>query len=291
MPALAPISAAVGDGAPNRPLDVAVVQDLLNRWPDGRARLPVDGMMSPLVLARIAQFQADVGGSAVPDRQVTPRGRTLALLVQMASPSALPAAAPVGAGVLACLDPARFARSFRTALQTAAPGLEALLAAVCRDAGITDLRSAAYMLATALHETAGTCAPVAEAGRGAGRDYGTPQSYTDRRGKTVQQIYYGRGYVQLTWLANYLKIGQAIGLGDGLAIDPDRALQPDIAYLALSRGMRDGLFSGRKLGEFITGANCDYPGARQVVNAMDAADAIAANAVTIEQLLRVATHH
>ena len=48
MSTLALIVAPVGDGAPNRPLDVAVVEDLLNRWPDGRPKLPVDGLATPL---------------------------------------------------------------------------------------------------------------------------------------------------------------------------------------------------------------------------------------------------
>src|SRR5689334_14433111 len=55
----------------------------------------------------------------------------------------------------------------------------------------TDRRWLAYMLATAKWETANTMKPVEEIGKGRGRAYGVP--------KANGQIYYGRGYVQLTW--------------------------------------------------------------------------------------------
>ncbi len=285
---LALISGPVGDGAPNRPLDVAVVQDLLNRWPDGRPKLPVDGVASPLLFARIALFQTEVAQQGVADRQIRPGSRTFQLLQQMATPSLAPAEGADGAGVLGRIDRTALARALRTTFEMAASGLESFLAALCQDSDITDVRWAAYMTATTMFETAGTFRPIEEYGRGQGHEYGNPQPYTDRRGQTVQNIYYGRGYCQLTWLGNYLRLGQALGLGDTLAVTPDRAMEPDIAYQILSRGMREGLFTGHRLGEFISGSVCDYVQARRIVNALDAAGPIAARAATIEQLLRAA---
>ncbi len=285
MTTLAFLSAPVGDGAPNRPLDVAVVQDLLDRWPDGRPKLPVDGIATPLLFARIGLFQQEVAGQRLPDRQIRPASRAFQLLQQMASPSL---AQPDASDVLGRLDRAALARAIRSTFAIAAPGLDAFLAELCGDTAIRDLRWGAYMLATTMYETATSFRPVEEAGRGAGHDYGTPQPFTDRRGVTVQNIYYGRGYVQLTWLANYLRIGRALGMGDALAANPDTVMQPPIAYRVLSSGMRDGLFTGRRLAEFIHGGTCDYLDARKVVNALDTAPAIAANATTIEQLLRAA---
>jgi putative chitinase len=61
-----------------------------------------------------------------------------------------------------------------------------------------DFRWTAYCLATAYHETAHTMLPIAEYGRGKGKAYGEPIN-----GK----VYYGRGYVQLTWIKNYEKMG------------------------------------------------------------------------------------
>ena len=283
---LAFISAPVGDGAPNRPLDVAIVQDLLDRWPDGRPKLPIDGVPTPLLFARIALFQAEVAGQRDADRQIRPGSRTFQLLQQMATPSVAPASE--GADLLGRLDRTVLARALRTTFAIAAPGLDAFLSSLCADSDVTDLRWAAYMLATTLYETATTFRPVEESGRGSGRDYGAPQPFTDRRGVTVQNVYYGRGYVQLTWLANYLKLSRALGMGDTLAANPDSVLQPAIAYRVLSCGMRDGLFTGHKMADFISGSNCDYVRARQVVNALDAAPAIGANATTIEQLIRAA---
>ncbi len=59
------------------------------------------------------------------------------------------------------------------------------------------------MLATAYWETAQTMEPIEEYGKGAGRPYGEPDPATE-------QTYYGRGYVQLTWLPNYEKASKEI---------------------------------------------------------------------------------
>lgn len=55
--------------------------------------------------------------------------------------------------------------------------------------------------------------------------------------------YFGRGYVQLTWRENYLRLGQEIGLGDQLVVNPDKVLEPDIAAHICVVGMFKGLFS------------------------------------------------
>jgi hypothetical protein len=290
MTMFALISGPVGDSAPNAPLDVAIVQDLLNRWPDGRPKLQVDGIFTPLLSARIALFQGEVVGMSAPDRRVAPGGQTLALLMRMATPAWNAPRPDRNRASLATIDRATLARALRIAFDAAAPGLEALLDALCADAAITDLRWAAYMLATARHETAGTFLPVEEVGRGAGHDYGAPQPFTDRQGRISSRVYFGRGYVQLTWQDNYLRLGRALGLGDALAADPDRALDPAIAYRVMSCGMREGLFTGQRLSFFIGPSGCDYVGARLVVNATDHAQRIADAAATMESLLRAALH-
>jgi len=101
----------------------------------------------------------------------------------------------------------------------------------------------------------------------------------------------GRGYVQLTWLANYLAIGRALGLGEQLAIEPDQVLRPALAYRILSHGLRHGSFCGGRhtLASFIQGAACDYVQARRLVDRLDKAVEIAANAALLEDLLRVAS--
>ncbi|TOE35570.1 hypothetical protein CGJ43_25525, partial [Vibrio parahaemolyticus] len=65
------------------------------------------------------------------------------------------------------------------------------------------LQYLAYVLATTYHETGHTMKPIEEWGKGQGRPYGEPDPETG-------QTYYGRGYVQLTWLANYIKAKAAV---------------------------------------------------------------------------------
>lgn len=96
--------------------------------------------------------------------------------------------------------------------------------------GLSNLHHLAYMLATTYHETDRAMQPVEEYGRGSGKKYGS---------------YYGRGFVQLTWLRNYQLFGKRLGLD--LENDPDLALRMDVAVDILFDGMMYGLFTGKKL--------------------------------------------
>lgn len=151
-------------------------------------------------------------------------------------------------------------------------GIEALLAA-------TDglpITHRAYLLATAMHETADTMQPIAEYGKGKGKPYGKPGKYG--------QPQYGRGYVQLTWDANYEKADKALGLNGALLKDFNLAMQPTIAAQILVRGCCEGWFTGKKLSDYLPG---DYRGARRVVNGLDKADLIAGYARKFEAALRL----
>jgi putative chitinase len=157
-------------------------------------------------------------------------------------------------------------------------GLEALLdAAAAR--GLVDRRRLAYVLATSFHETAGAMAPVREAGRGRGRAYGRPDPQTGL-------VYYGRGHVQITWKANYARLGARLGLD--LARAPDLALEPKIAADILILGMVEGLFTGRSLETFLGPEKDDWVGARRVVNGLDRADLVAGYARAFDAALAAA---
>lgn len=156
-------------------------------------------------------------------------------------------------------------------------GLIQLLNFIETDADINDVRWKAYMLATVRHECAGEWAPVREYGLGRNRPYGEPIN-----GK----VYYGRGYVQLTWIKNYSHIGAAIGYGMDLVNDPDLVLKPNIAYAIMSYGMQKGLFTGVGLKNFINDSGCDYVSARKIINGTDQAQKIADYATQFEGLLR-----
>lgn len=164
--------------------------------------------------------------------------------------------------------------------------IERLLSAIEADAAVSDVRWAAYMLATVKHECADRWQPVEEYGKGAGRPYGEPVTVVSADGQSHANTYYGRGYVQITWKDNYARLGKAIGVNDQLVIAPEKALDPSIAYRIMSEGMRRGLFTGRKLGDYINDQRCDYRQARQIINGLDQADRIAAYSNTLETILR-----
>ena len=69
--------------------------------------------------------------------------------------------------------------------------------------------------------------------------------------------------------------------------DPEQALRPQIAYGIMSVGMRKGLFTGKKLSDYISrGGGCDYKQARRIINGLDRASLIADYAATLEDILR-----
>ena len=171
------------------------------------------------------------------------------------------------------MDRAKFFASVRARLfggaltQAQVDGLSLILDE-CAARAVVDARQIAYVLATAYHETGRRMQPLREIGRGAGRPYGAPDPRTGL-------VYYGRGFVQITWKANYARLGARLGVD--LASEPDRALDPKIAAAILVVGMGEGLFTGRRLADAF-GARTDWVGARRIVNGLDRAAAIAAHA-------------
>ena len=163
-------------------------------------------------------------------------------------------------------------------------GMEALLSAAEGDTQITELRWLAYMLATVKHECADRWQPIEEFGKGQGYKYGKPVTVTDSSGKQYTNVYYGRGYVQLTWDYNYRAMGQK--LGNRLLYEPSLALDPEVAYQIMSLGMRQGSFTGVGLSKYINADGCDYVNARRIINGTDKAQTIAAYAQKFESILR-----
>lgn len=137
----------------------------------------------------------------------------------------------------------------------------------------------AYVLATAYHETAHTMQPIEEYGKGKGKPYGKPAGPYGKR-------FFGRGYVQLTWLANYQKAGEKLGVN--LVKFPEQALKPDIAAEILFAGMEQGWFTGKKLDDYLNLLATDYVGARRIVNGTDRASLIAGYARAFEAALKAA---
>ena len=146
---------------------------------------------------------------------------------------------------------------------------------------IQDLRHCAYFLATVRHETAGTYQPIEEYGKGKGKPYGELVEY-----KGIPHGYWGRGFVQCTWLTNYLKMGKAIGMGDELAQHPEKMLEFEISFASNVIGMMKGLYTGKSLPDYIHGDTCDYINCRRIINGLSGAEKVAGYAVEFEKALR-----
>ena len=156
----------------------------------------------------------------------------------------------------------------------------------------------AYILATIWHETATTMQPIAEYGKGKGRVYGTwyknskDQLYSFKDGsKTTAylqsdypHLYYGRGETQNTWFTNYEKLSKVFGV-DFLR-NPDLLLTQEWSTPVTIYSMKTGLYTGKKLSDYINQSKKDYLNARRIINGMDKASLIAGYAETFEKALR-----
>lgn len=182
-----------------------------------------------------------------------------------------------------------------TAAQTS--GLESLLESMEQDGSISNVKQFAYMLATLKHETANTFHPITEMGGVSYfnrydpilADTAARRAAAKANGNTARgdgYKYRGRGFVQITWKNNYRKLGDALGYD--LLNNPDQALNPVVAYKIMSYGMRTGIFTGKKLSDYITDSTADYVSARRIINGTDRAETIAAYAVNFEKILKAA---
>ena len=101
--------------------------------------------------------------------------------------------------------------------------------------GLTDLRWLAYILATVKWETDHTMQPIREGG---GLKYLKSKKYYP---------WYGRGYVQLTWQANYKKFRDRVFklFGVDICVDPDLAMKLNVAAFIMFEGMIGGEFTAR----------------------------------------------
>lgn len=115
----------------------------------------------------------------------------------------------------------------------------------------------AYLLATVTHETAFTMQPI--------KEMGSPAYF---KKKKYAPDWIGRGLIQITWKTNYAKFG--------IVNDPDSALTWPVALDIAFRGMIFGMFTGKKLSDYIKpGKAPDFVGARAIINGTDKAKLIA----------------
>jgi putative chitinase len=130
----------------------------------------------------------------------------------------------------------------------------------------------AYCLATVYHETAYTIEPIEEYGKGVGKSYGNPAG-------PYNQIYYGRGYPQLTWWKNYIagqtNLKNRYNVVAPLEQQPQQMLIPSVSSLVLYDGMVYGWFTGNSLQTYFNATIEDPVNARKIVNGLDKASLIA----------------
>ena len=142
----------------------------------------------------------------------------------------------------------------------------------CVKEGIFNEDQIDYITATAMWETNHTCLPVKEA-------YWLSEAWRKRHLRYYP--YYGRGLVQITWKNNYERFGKLLDID--LVNSPDMALDIKYAVKILVIGMRDGLFTGFKLSQFIgRDRHTNFIGARSIVNGRDKAHVIASMARDIK---------
>lgn len=149
--------------------------------------------------------------------------------------------------------------------QSQVDGIEGILNAFYA-VGDHNIKTLAYGLATARREVGSGMIPVRE---GFKKTDAEARAYVKKQGYLYAMIinghvYYGRGVVQLTWLMNYDQ--------EGIANNPDKALEPKWAAELLFKGLLDGRWNGRKQGIAfylpIEGPD-DLKNARRTVNITD----------------------
>lgn len=128
----------------------------------------------------------------------------------------------------------------------------------CQQQGIGLDTQIAYVLATVEWETNHTFKPVREA-------YWLSEKW--RRKNLRYYPYYGRGFVQLTWKRNYKRYSKI--LGADLVGNPDLALEANVALFVLVHGFRSGVFTGRKITDYIGKGRSDFVNARRCINGVD----------------------
>lgn len=152
-------------------------------------------------------------------------------------------------------------------------GWEVAIVQECIRQGVTLRTQVAYILATVQRESSMGVnleeleSGVAYEGR---RDLGNTQPGDGVRFK-------GRGLVQITGRSNYTYWSKRLGVD--FVKNPALAKEAKYALPILVIGMKEGRYTGAKLGDYISGNKTDFYNARRIVNSLDHAQEIADDAV------------
>lgn len=127
--------------------------------------------------------------------------------------------------------------------------------------GDDDKRKLAYILATVYHETGRRMQPVKEFG---GEVYLKAKAYYP---------YYGRDFVQTTWIRNYEKVKAFTGVD--VVSNPELIASVPMAAKVAVHFMIHGLYTGKKLADYFAPDKEDWINARRIINGKDRAETIA----------------
>lgn len=143
----------------------------------------------------------------------------------------------------------------------------------------------AYFFATVFHETKATFLPVKEAYYLQERYGWTDEKFDAWAKKNFRYYpYYGRGYVQTTWLKNYERSSKLIGVD--FVKNPHLMMIPHYSFKVSLDGFIKGWFTTRKISDYVNKNETDYVNARRVINGIDDAQLIASYARIFENILR-----
>lgn len=253
----------IGDGIDNTTYtdDVKKLQALL-----GMPELDRDGKFGYVTQELVRKFQRSQG--LVDDGIVGPKTWAALLKKPVVVAPPVPLAIKVGPNnfdtekIIASLPDAELRKFGRESIP--------LILSECDRLNVTTPAQIAYVLATAEHESrlGQWMEEFASGWEYEGReDLGNTEPGDGPR-------YKGRGFVQLTGRRNYQDWSERTG--ENLIANPDLVGDPKTAAKILVEGMRDGTFTGLRLGNFIVPGSVDFVGARRIINGMDRSALIAA---------------
>lgn len=178
---------------------------------------------------------------------------------------AAPAKVTLDGAVLSLFEDAAHDAAWDDINRDAARTAASFIVPACFEHGVTDLSHIAYIFATAQHET-----NFGRQMKEIWRNSAAQQKYETNGANSKKgdgQLFKGRGYVQLTFRANYQKFADELKVD--IVKDPSLAAEPKIAAQILVVGMQRVGYRSRKLildAYGVDGA-FDFIKARQIVNA------------------------
>lgn len=152
---------------------------------------------------------------------------------------------------------------------------------VWEESKFTDTRWLAAIFGGVFHETGGKMVPVREGF--ASTDEGARNAVASlyERGRISSDYaepshgfsWFGRGRIQNTHYANYLKLEKRFG--HPFTTNPSLLLDSRIDAEVTVYGHVEGIWTGKKLSDYFNGPLADWTGARRIVNGQDKASLIA----------------